>query len=245
MLEFFSLIVSRSGTTFSDCFSLWSSQKSVPPCLAVHVCWQIWSEWNKAIFEDRPPSLPVVVHRIMATFHWQPSTVKSFPHKVCDFKLVEGYTLACFDGAAMSNGLCCGAGGIFKHHPARVTKWFLNCGEGTNTKAELLGLWAPLSLAAMWSINHLLVLGDSRVIIDWIMQKCNLHSIHIEGWLHLTRNLSTHFADISFKHIPRSLNKEADALSKRALNGVVGRLSVFHSDNGIDSPISSINVFER
>jgi ribonuclease HI len=213
--------------------------------LAVYACWHIWIERNFAVFEDRPPSVRRVFHKILAAFCWQPPSIKTFSPKACTLEMAAGHTLICFDGAAQLDGRVCGAGGIFKHHPARVTKWFLNCGEGTNTKAELLGLWASLTLAAMWSINHLLVLGDSRVIIDWITQKCNLHSIHIEGWLHLTRNLSAHFADINFKHIPRSLNREADALSKRALNGVVGRLSVFHSENGIDSPISSINVFER
>jgi ribonuclease HI len=244
LLKHFSLSVSWSGTSLSDCFSLWSSQKSAPLCLAVHVCWQIWIERNKAIFEDRPPSLPVVVHRIMASFHWQPSTVKPFPLKACDFKMAEGYTLACFDGAALSNGLCCGAGGIFKNHPTRITKWFFNCGVGTNTKAELLGLWASLTLASFWSINHLHVLGDSRVIIDWITQKCKLHSVHIEGWKQKTLELSKHFTDINFLHISRSHNREADALSKRALNEVVGRLSVYHCDSGIESPISSINIFE-
>jgi len=61
---------------------------------------------------------------------------------------VPGSTLVCFDGAALSNGLCCGAGGTFKSHPSRITKWFLNCGAGSNTKAELMGLWASLFLAS-------------------------------------------------------------------------------------------------
>lgn len=52
------------------------------------------------------------------------------------------------------------------------------------------------------------------------------------------------FTDVKFHHIPRSYNCEADALLKRALNEVVDRLSVFHKDSGIVSPISSINVFE-
>ena len=156
----------------------------------------------------------------------------------------EGHTLVCFDGAAQSDGFCCGAGGTFKNHPSRVTKWFINCGVGTNTKAELMGLWASLTLVSFWSINHLLVLGDSRVIIDWITQKCKLHSIHIEGWMQKMMELSNHFSDINFHHIPRSHNREADALSKRALKEVVGRLLVFHCDSGIESPISSINIFE-
>jgi ribonuclease HI len=196
------------------------------------------------IFDDHCPSLLAVVHKILASFSWQPSTIKSFPFKAYEFKLAEGYTLTCFDDAAQSNGLCCGVGGIFNTHPSRITKWFINCGAGTNTKDELMGLWASLTLASLWSINHFQVLGDLRVIIDWITQKCKLHSVHIECWKLKTLELSKHFTDINFHHISRSHNREADTLSKRALNEVVGRLSVYHHDRGIESPISFINIFE-
>jgi hypothetical protein len=84
-----------------------------------------------------------------------------------------GHTVAFFDGAAKSSGLCCGAGGIFKMHQKRTTKWFLSCGRGSNTKAELLGLWATLLLASNWSLDHFQVIGDSKVIIDWINCKCD------------------------------------------------------------------------
>jgi len=163
---------------------------------------------------------------------------------VCDLNLLDGYTLACFDGATLSNGGCCGAGGFFKTHPSRITMWFLNCGVGTNNKAKLLGLWAALYLASSWSISHLKVLGDSRIIIDWISHKSKLNSVHIDSWKTKTMELTNSFADINFHHIPRSQNREADALSKRALKEAVGRLSVFHRDNGIESPITSLNVFE-
>jgi hypothetical protein len=107
-----------------------------------------------------------------------------------------------------------------------------------------MGLWAMLTLAALWSIDHLHVQGDSRVIIDWISKKSKLHSIHLEGWMQKSRELSLRFSDINFLHVPRSHNRAADALSKRALTEVVGRLSVYHCDRGIESPISSINIFE-
>jgi ribonuclease HI len=152
----------------------------------------------------------------LTSFNWKHASVFSFHHKAVDFKLPVGYTLAFFDGAAQTNG-CCGAGGFFKNHLSRITKWFFNCGVGTNTKAELLGLWASLTLASSWSINHLLVLGDSRVIIDWITQKSNLHSVHVECWKQKTLDLSKHFIDIKFQHISRTHNSEAGALSKRAL----------------------------
>jgi ribonuclease HI len=164
--------------------------------------------------------------------------------KTCNFTLPEGYTLVCFDGAAASSGLNCGAGGLFKTHSKRITSWFLNCGKGTNSKAELLGLWASLVLTSIWSLDHLRILGDSRLVIEWINNKCILHAVHIESWMDRTRLLSKQFMDVKYSHISRLHNKEADALSKRALSGVMGRLSIFHTENGIDSPITIINLFE-
>ena len=102
-------------------------------------------------------------------------------NKVCELTLPEGVTLACFDGATLSNGRCCVAGGFFKSHDTRITKRYLNCGVGTNTKAELMGLWATLTLASHWMIDNVQILGDSKVIIDWINPKGQLHAVNIEG----------------------------------------------------------------
>jgi ribonuclease HI len=244
LITHFSLNIQWKAASVSDCFLLWSKEKTAPVSLAAHACWQLWIERNKAIFEDRAPSILSVTHRILSSFSWQPSTVKTLPLQVCEFTQEEGFTLACFDGATHSNGLCCGAGGIFKSHPSRVTKWFINCGAGSNTKAELMGLWATLTLATFWSINQLQILGDSRVIIDWINHKCNLNTVNIECWKQKTLELAKNFKDLSIHHIYRVHNKEADALSKRALTEIEGRLSVYHSDSGLESQPSCINIFE-
>jgi ribonuclease HI len=158
--------------------------------------------------------------------------------------LAEGHTIAFFDGAAKSDGSCCGAGGFFKHHQSKITNWFINGGAGSNTRAELLGLWATLSLAAIWTLDELHILGDSKVIIDWITNKSKLNSIHLEGWLQQTRALSQCFTNLKFQHVSRAHNKAADALSKRALSAVIGRLSIYHCDRGIESSISTLNIFE-
>jgi ribonuclease HI len=244
LINFFSLNLQWNGSTVSDCFTVWSFEKSVPVSLAALACWHIWIERNKVIFEDRSPSLFSVVHRILDSFSWQPVTQKVFPNKVCEISQAEGYTLACFDGAAQSNGLCCGAGGTFKTHPSRITKWFINCGAGSNTKAELMGLWVTLTLATIWSINKLQILGDSKVIIDWINQIGNLQAVNIDCWKQKMKDLAKNFKDISFQHIYRVHNKEADLLSKRVLNEIEGRLTVYHRDNGEESPLSILNIFE-
>jgi ribonuclease HI len=141
------------------------------------------------------------------------------------------------------SGSCCGAGGFFRAHQSRITKWILNCGPGTNTKAELMGLWVSLFLASEWSINHLLVRGDSKVIIDWISQKSKLSAIHVDSWKQKTMDLAKAFTNIRFQHIPRAFNGEADALSKRALKEEAGNLLIFHIDSGIESQISTYSIF--
>jgi ribonuclease HI len=243
-LQHFSLPLLWTGATFTECFSTWSTAHAAPPTLEVLISWHIWLERNKALFEGASPSFRAVCHRTQASFHWQQSSVKTHLYKAVDSILPEGYSVAFFDGAAQSSGLCCGVGGIFKSHPERTTKWFLSCGRGTNTKVELLGLWTTLMFASFWSLDHLQVIGDSKVIIYWINRKCNLQSIHLKGWKHKTQQLALSFTDISFRHLPRSFNAEADALSKRALSQVVGRLFIYHCDRGQESSTSSINLFE-
>jgi hypothetical protein len=57
LLQHFSLTFSWIGATISDCFSSWFTEKSAPHSLAAHVCWQIWIERNKVIFDDVLPPL--------------------------------------------------------------------------------------------------------------------------------------------------------------------------------------------
>lgn len=244
MLRHLSLPLLWSGASITDCLSTWLSNHAAPSSLAIMMCWQIWLERNKALFEDSTPSVQAVFYRILAHWHWQPSSTKALPPRAMFLNLPLDHTVACFDGAAVSSGLCCGAGGTFKFHPTRTTKWFLSCGVGSNTKAELLGLWTTLTLALFWSIHYLCILGDSKVIVDWFNGKCKLQSSHVEGWKLKTQQLANFFSALTVSHLPRAHNSEADALSKRALPEVAGRLHIFHSDGGTESQISTLNLFE-
>jgi len=60
----------------------------------------------------------------------------------------------------------CGAGGIIKCPDSIEYRWFVNCGGGTNTKSELLGAWATLTLEKYLNIQNMQMLGDSKVIIE-------------------------------------------------------------------------------
>jgi len=79
-----------------------------------------------------------------------------------------------FDGVAQSNGQLSGAGGLITTNENTVYKWTFNCGLGTNTREEIHGVWATLTLASRLHIVDLQVFGDSKIIIDWLNDKGNL-----------------------------------------------------------------------
>jgi ribonuclease HI len=81
---------------------------------------------------------------------------------------ITGYDLALFDGASIEGGSLCGAGGVIKCNNDQVYRWIFNGGPDTNTKAELLGAWASLIITKSLNIQYIQVLGDSKVIIDWL-----------------------------------------------------------------------------
>jgi ribonuclease HI len=164
-----------------------------------------------------------------------------------------GTSIACFDGAALSGGKQCGAGGVIKTLESTVYRWFINCGDGTNTKAELLGVWATLTLATHLSLQKLQVLGDSKVIIEWLNNRGRLQASAIEGWKLRTKELIKYFQEISFQHIFREFNKEADQLSKQAIMNQKAEYHISSGKMGLQGPylistfsdISHLSVFEH
>jgi hypothetical protein len=108
----FNIQSSWSGSSILDSFPRWLTRFSSPPCLVIHYCWQIWLERNRVLFEDTRPSLPRAYSKILASFNWQTPTVSDHPHRALTIDLAEGHSIAFFDGAALSNGSSCGAGGF-------------------------------------------------------------------------------------------------------------------------------------
>ena len=136
----------------------------------------------------------------------------------------------------------CGASGVIKTLDATVIRWTFNCGRGTNTRAELLGAWATIMLANHLSLQSIHVLGDPKVIIDWLLNKGRLQVCSMEGWKARIKSLSKKFQFISYQHIFRSFNIEADTLSKQAIEDPEGTLSYHHWSNGAEGPRRQIRI---
>ena len=70
----------------------------------------------------------------------------------------------------------------------------LGCGSSTNTRAELLALWASLRVAKDIGLPYLHIFGDSSVIINWAKGESTLDMVNLEAWCYNTRLLISSFA---------------------------------------------------
>jgi hypothetical protein len=53
------------GNTLFDCFKNWVEDKIVPSLIAAYICWFIWLERNKALFEETTPSIHSVIYKTL------------------------------------------------------------------------------------------------------------------------------------------------------------------------------------
>jgi hypothetical protein len=89
ILQQLSLSFHWTGASFPECFATWTFDLAAPPTLAVHVCWHLWKERNKTLFEDILPSYRSVCYRIISSFHWQlPLTSRFFTKRLISLCLL-------------------------------------------------------------------------------------------------------------------------------------------------------------
>jgi ribonuclease HI len=177
-------------------------------------------EINFTIFEDGFPSFQKVAFQSLIAMGDYKSLLKaSTPRVVLPLPTVGGI-VGWFDGAAHISGQNSGAGGVIRINEHRYYKWIFNCGPGTNTRAKLLGAWALLTLASRLSISKLLVQGDSKIVIDWLQGKGRLQVVSLDCWKDRIIEIFKLFQKLTFTHVYREENKEADSLSKQALQKV-------------------------
>ena len=65
----------------------------------------------------------------------------------------------------------------------------MGCGPSTNTRAELMALWALIVVAKLMGLSLKKIFGDSQVIINWAYGKYKLSSIELTHWCIEIRDL--------------------------------------------------------
>jgi ribonuclease HI len=100
-----------------------------------------------------------------------------------------------------------------------------------------------LTLATRLDIRDIKVLGDSKIVIDWLNDKGILQVCALDCWKDRIRDLIKNFREISFTHIYRDFNREADLLSKQAIQQQEGKISYYTWVDGKEGPTLSINLY--
>ena len=91
-------------------------------------------------------------------------------------------------------------------------------GIATNNEAEYGGLIAGLARALDLGVRHLAVHGDSKLVIEQMAGRWRVKAPGLQGLSRDARDLSGRFASITFQHVRRALNSEADRLVNAALD---------------------------
>ncbi len=127
---------------------------------------------------------------------------------------------AYFDGGARSNP---GPGGygvyIVDEQGTVLAELSGSLGITTNNIAEYTGLIAALQWAADHGVKQIAIKGDSLLIIE---QMRGNYKVKNEGLkpLHMkARMLVMQIGDVTFEHVRRDLNKDADRLSNVGMDG--------------------------
>ena len=90
-------------------------------------------------------------------------------------------------------------------------------GLGSNTKAELLSLYALLLIAFHIGPTNINIYGDSNIIIDWLNCFTNVHVIFLKHSIQKIQDIRRSFMEISFRHISTCYNDTTNTLSKESL----------------------------
>ena len=93
----------------------------------------------------------------------------------------------------------------------------LGCGSSSNTRAELLALWAILRVSELMGLPMHSIFGDSLVLISWLNLFTSLNVPSLNHWCDDIRSMLLHAPLVIFKHIYREHNSMADGLYKQAL----------------------------
>ena len=122
------------------------------------------------------------------------------------------YPCGFFNGAAAK--IIGGSGFVIYLSDTHYFSFSMGCGCSTNTRAELLALWAVLRVSLMMGLPMHLIFGDSMVIISWLNRLSALDVPSLMHWCDDIRNMLQLVPPVIFKHIFREHNSLTDGLSK-------------------------------
>lgn len=130
----------------------------------------------------------------------------------------SNYTLFT-DGGSRNNPGIAGAGWVVKDSVGNdVVTGCKYLGIATNNEAEYQGLILGLKEAGKLDVDELQCFLDSNLIVNQLNGIYRIKQPHLQKLAIEVKKLEKQFNSVTYKHICREKNKQADALANKAMN---------------------------
>ncbi len=132
--------------------------------------------------------------------------------------MIKGKLKVFTDGGARGNPGPAGIGAVAYEENQKVFEISEYIGETTNNKAEYSALVEAIKKAKQLKYQEAEFFLDSELIVKQLNKEYRVKSKDLQPLFVQVYNNSLYFKKISFKHIPREKNKEADYLVNQAID---------------------------
>lgn len=123
------------------------------------------------------------------------------------------------DGGARGNPGPAGIGAVlYDENKVLVAEVSEYLGVATNNQAEYKALIAALKKAQELGASELDCYLDSELVVKQLKREYKVKNADLAPLFLIIHNLSLSFKKISYTHIPREKNKEADRLANEAMD---------------------------
>lgn len=122
------------------------------------------------------------------------------------------------DGGARGNPGPAGIGYVLRVKDSEAVFHGEYIGETTNNQAEYTALLAGMKRAQEAEVENLECFLDSELIVRQLQGDYRVKNHGLKPLFKEAQELANKFTDVSFSHVPREKNKEADKLVNRAID---------------------------
>lgn len=123
-----------------------------------------------------------------------------------------------FDGGSRGNPGPAGCGVVLSADEVDVVTLGKYVGHATNNVAEYSGLIAGMEAALDLGCTHLLVIGDSELVIKQMKGQYKVRNAGLKPLWEEAQTLAGKFAAVKYDHARRENNKTADKLANLAMD---------------------------
>lgn len=128
------------------------------------------------MFENANRNNSAVIQRICGAIkEFSMVSYTQFPDTFINPIYFDNKPIGFFDGVVNNDDS--GVGLVLKIYKRLHVEATLNIRLGSNIRAELIGLWSLLHLVSSFHLADLMIVGDSKVILDWFEGRNNLHGL--------------------------------------------------------------------